>query len=67
MATSKCVKCDGAIFETKDASPKHSQFKLTFEQCASCGGVVGVMDFYNIGAELQDIKKTLEMIMMKIS
>jgi hypothetical protein len=60
MATSTCVKCGGTQFENKEVTPKHSHFKLTFVQCASCGGVVGVMDFCNIGAELQTIKNALE-------
>jgi predicted nucleic-acid-binding Zn-ribbon protein len=59
MATSTCVKCGSHQFETKEADPKNSMFKMTFVQCASCGGVVGVMDFYNIGQELQLIKKRL--------
>jgi predicted nucleic-acid-binding Zn-ribbon protein len=59
MATSTCIKCGGHHFETKEADPANSQFKLTFVQCSSCGGVVGVLDFYNIGQELQLIKKRL--------
>jgi hypothetical protein len=60
MATSTCVKCGGSQFETKEATPKGSSFKLVFVQCAGCGGVVGVMDFYNIGQEMQEIKKALK-------
>jgi hypothetical protein len=59
MATSTCVKCGGRHFELKEASPTNSQFKVNFVQCASCGGVVGVLDYYNIGQELQIIKKTI--------
>jgi hypothetical protein len=62
MATSTCVKCGASRFETKEANPKGSPFKLVFVQCASCGGVAGVMDFYNIGQELQEIKKALKKI-----
>jgi hypothetical protein len=62
MATPTCIKCGGHIFETKEVSPKHSNFRLNFVQCGSCGGVVGVLDFYNIGAELQAIKKLLKAI-----
>jgi hypothetical protein len=29
--------------------PMNSDFKLNFVQCASCGGVVGVTDYFNIG------------------
>jgi hypothetical protein len=62
MATSTCIKCGGTQFEVKENSPKKSNFKLLFVQCSSRGGVVGVMDFYNIGAELQTIKGALERI-----
>jgi hypothetical protein len=59
MATSTCVKCNGTKFETKEATPKNSNFILTFVQCSSCGGVVGAMDALNLGAELQDLKRQL--------
>ena len=36
-----------------------SNFSLTFIQCASCGGVVGVMDYYNIGQLLHDLANKL--------
>ena len=66
MASSTCVKCGETTFETKEVSPRNSPFKLTFVQCASCGGVIGVMDFYNIGNELQDIKKAIAAIAKSI-
>ncbi len=59
MAISTCIKCGGMLFEIKEAEPRDSQFKLIFIQCAMCGGVVGVIDFYNLGSELQLIKKKL--------
>lgn len=49
MAISKCPRCEGTRFEMKEANVKDSRFKLTFAQCAACGTVVGVMDYYNIG------------------
>jgi NAD-dependent SIR2 family protein deacetylase len=62
MATSTCVKCGGTTFENKEASPKNSKFKLIFVQCASCGGVVGAMDYFNIGVELQNVQKAIAAI-----
>ena len=59
MATSTCTKCGGTTFENVDASPRKAIFKLSFVQCASCGGVVGVMDFHNIGEMLKDFAKAL--------
>jgi RNase P subunit RPR2 len=55
MAISTCPKCDSTIFETKEGAVRGSNFKLTFVQCASCGAVVGVLDFFNIGQLVQDL------------
>ena len=49
MAISTCTKCGNTQFEVKEASPGESNFKLNFVQCTSCGGVIGVLDFHNIG------------------
>lgn len=62
MALSKCVKCNSMKFEHKIAEPAGSRFKLAFIQCAACGGVVGVMDYYNIGAQITGLEKRLERI-----
>ena len=66
MATSTCPKCDSHTFETKEFSPNHSNFRLTAVQCASCGAVVGVLDFLNIGAELMKIGKAVKDIARKV-
>lgn len=59
MATSKCVKCDSTRFEIKQANISGSNFILYFIQCASCGGVVGVVEAENIGAKLTKIARKL--------
>ncbi|MGA2553267.1 MAG: hypothetical protein ABSF20_00605 [Smithella sp.] len=59
MATSTCIKCGNTRFEIKIVEPNGSSFKLTFIQCASCGGVVGVMDFFNIGQLIHNLAKKL--------
>lgn len=59
MAMSTCVKCGGQFFEVRENSPFNSNFKLFFVQCTTCGGVVGVTDYYNTGAQLEQIKKHL--------
>jgi predicted nucleic-acid-binding Zn-ribbon protein len=56
---STCVKCGGTFFETRTVEPSGSNFKVTFVQCSNCGGVVGVMDFYNIGGMLQKLASKL--------
>lgn len=56
MAFSKCVSCGSAYFEVVEArNLKGSNFKLMFVQCSSCGGVVGVTEYFNVGALLQKI------------
>jgi uncharacterized Zn finger protein len=50
MAVSTCVKCgEKDQFEVvlKESIPG-TNYKLAFVQCARCGGVVGVLDYYNI-------------------
>lgn len=59
MAKSTCVKCGGTEFELVETTPKKSHFVFSFVQCAQCGGVVGVMDFYNIGNVLKQIGEKL--------
>lgn len=59
MAMSKCIKCDSHRFEIKEYEPVGSAYKLMFVQCSSCGGVVGVTDYYNIGTLLHQLAKKL--------
>ena len=62
MATSTCIKCGGRNFELELATPKGAAFKLYFVQCVSCGGVVGVQEFHNIGARIDRVEKALSKI-----
>lgn len=62
MAASSCVKCGNGAFELKSATPKGSRFALAFIQCASCGGVAGVMDHFNIGARINELEEKLDRI-----
>ncbi|MEK3873737.1 MULTISPECIES: hypothetical protein [unclassified Paenibacillus] len=62
MALSKCLGCGSTRFEMVENSPSSSAYRLMFVQCASCGGVVGVMDFYNIGAQNEKLKAALKKI-----
>lgn len=52
MAVSKCIKCDSNSFEISEIKARGSNFKLMAVQCSSCGGVVGIQEFMNIGAML---------------
>ncbi len=62
MARSTCMKCDGSRFELAEYTPTSSKFKFQFVQCSSCGGVVGAMDFMNVGAMLEDQNVALKVI-----
>jgi hypothetical protein len=57
--SSTCVKCGSTSFEMKEVTPRGSNFKLNFVQCSSCGGVVGVLDYCNIGGMLQTLANKL--------
>jgi len=59
MATSTCVKCDGHRFEIKEAQPKGAAYKFYFVQCASCGGVVGVVNISHVPTMLRKIAEKL--------
>jgi excinuclease UvrABC ATPase subunit len=59
MAYSKCIKCDSTFFEVREAEPRGSNFKMMFIQCASCGGVVGVADYFNTYAILEKLASKL--------
>ncbi len=59
MAMSTCVKCGGTRFELVEHSPAMSKFKVNFIQCASCGGVVGVTDYWNTGEQLNKVLRKL--------
>lgn len=57
--SSTCPKCGSISFEVATVEPNKSNHKLNFVRCSSCGGVVGVLDFYNIGSLLQNLAKEL--------
>lgn len=59
MAMSTCSKCISHSFEVFENEPWGSNYKLIFVQCSQCGAVVGVLDFFNIGDQCQQIKKAL--------
>ncbi len=66
MAQSTCPKCDNTRFEVKHAEPKNSNFVLAFIQCTSCGAVVGVMDYQNVGYHLQRQNEAIKQIAQKL-
>ena len=59
MAASKCPQCEADEFELKAVIPKGSRFKISLVQCASCGVVIGVTDYYNTASLLEKIAERL--------
>lgn len=66
MALSSCPKCSNHLFEIQETEPSKSAYKLMFVQCSSCGAVVGVLDFFNIGAKLTKQDEALKRIAQKL-
>jgi hypothetical protein len=81
MALPTCVKCGQHRFELQEAEPAQSNYKFFYLQCASCGGVAGVTDFYNVGhlvkkqekelaslrSEVADVRHALQVIANRLS
>lgn len=62
MAQSKCIACGSTSFEAVVKSPRNSTHKIQFIQCAICGGVIGAMDWWNIGVVLKKHEVALSKI-----
>ena len=59
MALPSCPKCSGHTFQQSEFSPSRGKFKLTAVHCSTCGAIVGVLDYYNLGNLLVTIGKKL--------
>ena len=59
MAISKCPACSLTRFEMKTLEPEGSKFKLSAVQCASCGAVLGITDYYNVPSLLDKIAQKI--------
>lgn len=60
MAIARCVKCNGTSFGTQEISPTGSNFKMIAIACNSCGGAIGVMDYFNIGAKINELEQMIK-------
>ena len=67
MARSTCPKCENTTFEMVENSPRNSQFKVMFIQCASCGAVIGVADYYNIGNQNVKTQEAIKKIARQLN
>ncbi len=63
---STCSKCGGHSFKIEEQAPKGSRYKFNFVQCSSCGVPVGVMDYFNNGAQLEDQKQEIAALSQRI-
>lgn len=59
MAKSKCLGCGSTNFEAQVNVPTGSNFKIVYIQCASCGGVVGVMPATHTNSLIRDLAKKM--------
>ena len=57
MARSSCVKCGGGSFEMKVIEPRNAEYKQMTVQWTSCGGVAGVLGYYDSGVLLKEQQK----------
>jgi uncharacterized Zn finger protein len=62
MAMSSCPKCGNHAFQLQENTPTGSAYKLMFVQCSSCGSVVGVMDYFNIGTLIKQQNEAIKKI-----
>jgi hypothetical protein len=67
MAISICPSCRSSFFETKEVEPRNAGAKLTFIQCASCGTVVGVSEFFSTANLLRKHEAALKAVAAGIS
>lgn len=58
MAQSKCASCGAARFEIKELlHVAGTDLRWNALQCASCGAVVGGVDFYSLSAVMGRLEK----------
>lgn len=67
MPESKCPSCGCTRFEVVHAKDIAGTTRsILFVQCADCGGVVGTLDFVNMGIQASQLKNELERVLEKI-
>ncbi|NJO70192.1 MAG: hypothetical protein HC830_13730 [Bacteroidetes bacterium] len=58
--TSKCPKCENTAFEVINETPVNSNYELIFVRCVHCQTLVGVIDYYNVGALVKKLAAKLK-------
>lgn len=64
---SKCHKCGGTFFKLVTQEPTGSNYKVNFVQCSSCDTPIGVLDYFNIGSQLETQKETISKIDQRLA
>jgi DNA-directed RNA polymerase subunit N (RpoN/RPB10) len=49
-----------------EVEPGNWRFKIMFVQCASCGTVVGTMDYFNLSTLIHELKEKVENVENKL-
>ncbi len=65
--SSTCAKCGGHSFKIETKEPAGSRYKFNFVQCTSCESPVGVLDFFNTGAQLEEQKREISSLHGRLS
>lgn len=52
---SKCPVCNSTEFEVVNEIPANSNYELIFVRCRKCLSVIGVIDYYNVGALIKKL------------
>jgi uncharacterized Zn finger protein len=68
MAVSSCPKCHKTEFELAEKQLRGGGYTTNalFVQCASCGAVLGVLDYFNVTHILREIEAKVDKILYKV-
>ena len=67
MSASKCPKCENTSFKLVTQEPADSRYKYSFIQCSRCETPVGVVDFFNTGAQLDGVSQQLNLVHSRLA
>ncbi len=61
MPSPKCVSCSSINgFELKEIRMHNAEYRHYAVACRNCGGVAGVIEFFNIGAKVVELTKLVD-------
>ena len=59
MATPRCPKCESSSFEIQEVKVKNANYRHHVINCASCGSILAVHEFFNVNARLVRLAEKL--------